>query len=361
MDLSSGGKRVRRRIPGARSKTEAQAALSAVQTDILRGAFNFKAEQRVIFGDFAKIYLERHAKPNKRSWKRDEVALKVLKEFFKGMPLQKISPFLIEGYKKKRQEEVEVSSVNRELSILKTLFTKAIDWGYATENPASRVKLFNEKNRLRWRELTSKELDSLLSNSSSPLRETIIIAVNTGMRIGELMALRWTDVYESQQYLVVRDSKSGRSRKVPLNSLALEALGSLKTRAQSADYVFPNPSTGSFTKYPRRAFLTACRRAGIEDLRIHDLRHYAATAMVRAGVDLHTVSKILGHSTIKLTERYSHPGFDHTLDAVKLLESRSGRNGRFSEANGTNMAQVEIPKAANDSNIKSYRSDKVGS
>jgi integrase len=268
MDLSSGGKRVRRRIPGARSKTEAQAALSAVHADILRGAFNFKAEQKVYFEDFAKIYLEKHAKPNKRSWKRDEVALKVLTKFFKGTALQRISPFLIEGYKKQRQEEVEVSSVNRELSILKTIFTKAIEWGYATENPASKVKLFNEKNRLRWRELAPKELDSLLSNSSSPLRETIIMAVNTGMRIGEIMALRWADVYEAQQYLIVRDSKSGRSRKVPLNSLALEALGSLKIRSQGADYVFPNPSTGSFTKYPRTAFLTACRRSGIAGLRI---------------------------------------------------------------------------------------------
>jgi integrase len=74
---------------------------------------------------------------------------------------------------------------------------------------------------------------------------------------------------------------------------------------------------------------------------MHDFHHHAATAMVQAGVDLHTVSKILGHSTIKLTMRYSHPGFDHTREAVKVLETLGGRKEENQGKDGTDLAQRE--------------------
>ena len=345
MDICLDGRRVRKIIPGARTRTEAQAALAAVKADILRGQFNFKTEKKILFEDFAELYLDRHSRPNKRSWRRDIVSLHALTPRFRGLPLSKITPFSIEGYKLKRKEEVEISTVNRELGLLKNMFTKAIDWGFASENPVKRVKFFNEENRKRSRTLTQDEVNSLLENSRTPLKETILIALNTGMRIGEIMALRWEDVHFEEGYLFIRDSKSGRSRKVPINRVATDALLILQKRAKGRDFVFPNHSTGTFTKYPRKAFLSACERAGIEGLWIHDLRHQAASNLVQAGVDLHTVSKILGHSTIKLTERYSHPGFDHTKDAVAALERFFDKKPGSQKKSGTNMAQTKIMEA----------------
>ncbi|MGB8951104.1 MAG: tyrosine-type recombinase/integrase [Candidatus Aminicenantales bacterium] len=341
LDVNLDGRRVRRLIKGAKTRSEAQAALTAVQADILRGQFNFKSEKKILFDDFAELYFERHSKPNKRSWKRDVTSIKALSGHFKGMPLSKITPFLIESYKLKRKEQVEVSSLNRELACLKNMFTKAIDWGFALENPVKKVKLFNEENRERWRILSSEEISALLSHCRSPLKETVLLALNTGMRIGEIMALRWDDVDFLNEYILIRDSKSGRSRKVPLNEIAKNALLSLREATGAYEFVFYNPRTRTYTKYPRKAFWNACRKAGISSLCFHDLRHHAASAMVQAGVDLHTVSKILGHSTIKLTMRYSHPGFDHTKNAVKALERIFDGKPAFEEKNGTNMAQAK--------------------
>ena len=349
LDFCHEGRRVRQLIRGARTKTEAQAALSAVKTDILRGQYNFRSENRILFEEFAEIYLEKYSIPNKRSWRRDITSVKALLPHFKGISLSKISPFLIEGYKLKRKGEVEVSTINRELAFLKHIFTKAIDWGYVlgNENPVKRVKLFNEQNRKRERILSQEELTALLSNCRTPLKETVLLALNTGMRIGEIMALRWEEVNLADSYILIKNSKNGKSRKVPINGVARCALNSLQDRAGSLEFVFPNYTTGSFTKYPRKAFQNACRRAGITGFRIHDLRHQAATAMVQSGVDLHTVSKILGHSTVKLTERYSHPEFDHTMDAVKKLESSFGQN---KTGDGTILAQQELPNAASARN-----------
>lgn len=344
LDVELEGRRVRKKVLGARTRTEAQAALAAVKTDILRGQFNFRKEKTILFEDFCGLYLERHSRPNKRSYPRDLTSTRALRQEFDGRTLSKITPFLIEGYKMKRKEKVEVSTVNRELALLKNMFTKAIDWGYAYENPVKKVKLFNEENRRRCRTLTPAEIEALLAHCRSPLKETVLLALNTGMRIGEIMALRWEDVFFNEDYIYVRDSKSGRSRKVPINRVSRDALISLQNRAGGSGFVFPNPRTGSFVKYPRKAFMNACARAGISGLRIHDLRHQAASAMVQAGVDLHTVSKILGHSTIKLTERYSHPGFDHTMEAVQRLECLFEKDRRDQKNYGTRMAQKDLPK-----------------
>jgi integrase len=339
LDICQEGRRTRRQIPGARTKTEAHAALSATKADLLRGEFNFKREKKILFGDFASFYVERHSKPNKKSWKRDIVSLNALLPCFKETPLSKISPFSIEGYKLKRKERVTVSTVNRELALLKNMFTRAIDWGFALSNPVRKVKLYSEENRKRERILTNEEISKFLLNSSSPLREFVLIAINTGMRSGEILALKWEDIDFRNDYVIVRQSKSGRSRKVPLNVVSKQAFEVLKHSNGSTDYVFFNPSTGRSIRSLKTAFKTACRKAGIHDLRIHDFRHYAASRMVQAGIDLHTVSKILGHSSIMLTMRYSHPGFDHTREAIKALERDYTSMDRIREKDGTDMAQ----------------------
>jgi len=339
LDICQEGRRTRRHIPGARTKTEADAALSATKTDLLRGEFNFKREKKILFEDFASLYIERHSKPNKRSWKRDIVSLNALLPCFKETPLSKISPFSIEGYKLKRKEKVTVSTVNRELALLKNMFTRAIDWGFALCNPVRKVRLYSEENRNRERILSDEEISRLLRNSSSPLREFILVAINTGMRSGEILALKWEDIDFQNDYIIVRQSKSGRSRKVPLNEFSKQALGSLKHTNGSTDYVFFSSNTGKSIRSVKTAFKTACKKADIHSLRIHDFRHHAALVMVQSGVDLPTVSKILGHSSILLTMRYIHPGFDHTREAVKALEKDYTNMDVIREKDGTDMAQ----------------------
>ena len=130
------------------------------------------------------------------------------------------------------------------------------------------------------------------------------------------MGLRWRDVDFVKGFILIEDSKSGKARKIPMNGLILDLLRDMKGES---DFVFPNAETKTHVLDVKTAFRGACRRAGITGLRFHDLRHTAASRMIEAGVDLVTVSRILGHASIQMTMRYAHPTPENMRLAVEKL------------------------------------------
>jgi integrase len=146
------------------------------------------------------------------------------------------------------------------------------------------------------------------------------------MRKNEILSLKWADVDFLRGYILIEKSKSGKPRKVPMNGAVSSALMGLP---HVSDFVFYNPETKAPVKDIKTAFKAACRKAkanpkdekdpGIVGLRLHDLRHTAATKMIEAGVDLVTVSKILGHASIQMTMRYAHPTPENMRRAVDRL------------------------------------------
>ena len=145
------------------------------------------------------------------------------------------------------------------------------------------------------------------------------------MRRNEILSLRSVNVDFEKGYIFIEDSKSGKSRKIPMNVAAFEALHDLPKKFE---YVFFNEKTKSHVKDIKTGFKAACRRAEIKGLRLHDLRHTAASKMIEAGADLVTVSKILGHSSIQMTMRYAHPTLETMRRAVEKLENflKTGRD-----------------------------------
>jgi len=142
------------------------------------------------------------------------------------------------------------------------------------------------------------------------------------MRRNEILSLKWADV---------DFAKSGKSRKVPMNA---SVYGTLKTLPRmSAEFIFFNAETKAHVKDIKTAFKAACRRAEIKGVRLHDLRHTAASKMIEAGADLVTVSKILGHSSIQMTMRYAHP----TPENMRLAVSKLG------DILGSTRQEVDIP------------------
>lgn len=335
LDVNFEGRRKRKKIPGARTKSDAQAALVATKTDILRGEFKFKQERKILFEDFAREYLE-YAKVNKKSWKSDQTSLSKLKSFFKEMRLSKITPRLIEEYKQERIQKVKPASVNRELACLKFMYSLAKKWKLADENPVKEVKLFQER-KIEMRILDREEINKLIKASSAHLKSIIIIALNTGMRKGEILNLRWNDVDFDKSFIFIRETKSGIPRKIPMNYIVTKALKSMNRESES---VFYNPDTNGHIKDVKRSFKTVCRKVGVHDLRFHDLRHTAATYMVTGGIDLVTVSEILGHSDIKMTMRYAHPTPENRRKAVNVLAFIFSQRDASREKSGTDMAQL---------------------
>jgi len=215
------------------------------------------------------------------------------------MLLSKITVRHIEEYKRMRLDKVKSGTINRELASLKHMFTIAEKLGkFDDKNPVKKVEFFQERQFVM-KILDREEINRLIDAAADHLKPILIIALSTGMRKGEIFNLRWSDIDFIDHHIHIKKTKSNVMRKIPMNW------------SKKHKHIM-----GVF-----RLFKAACKKAGIEDLRFHDLRHTAATLMVTGGVPLVTVSQILGHSTIHMTMKYAHPTPEDKRKAVNVLTS----------------------------------------
>jgi len=189
-------------------------------------------------------------------------------------------------------------------------------------NPVSESGLPQVNDR-KERVLTAIEQEGLLKNSPHELVVIIKLALSTGMRRDEVLFLKWewVNLQEGFITLPLTHTKSKKSRRVPINAVVRQILreANLESGRAEKGLVFHVSSTdyGSRT-WLQRAFKEACTRAGIEGVRFHDLRHTTATRLVEAGIPLHAVAELLGHSSVRMTERYSHPQ-ESVIRATNIL------------------------------------------
>ena len=278
--------------------------------------------------DLLATYMRDYAKVNKSSFARDEIAIAHLNDYMGDKLTSDISPRDLERYKSSRRATLRAdkpitgATVNRELAILKTAFNKGIEWNLVDSNPVERVKFFSEKDRGRTRYLSTDEKEKLLVAASPELRRFIIIAIKTGMRLSEILSLKWTDTDSNANEILVRKSKSGGMRFIPLHPDVVDVLGSLPKHGQ---YVFSSARGERFCRsgWVRTQFERVVEKIGMRDFHIHDLRHTFASELVMKGVDIKTVSELLGHSSTRMTERYSHLSPQHKSLAVNLLATEA--------------------------------------
>ncbi len=313
--------RVRKVVRLAQSRADALKVLQIEVADAFRGQYGFKrGEKKVRFDEFGKIYIENYAKLNKRSWKDDVFTVDLLNKSFGTMLLQENNPLDIEKFRSKRLSEgVSKLRVNRNLAIMKKMFNLAIDWGYAQANPVRRVRFFSEYENLKERVLTSEEETRLLAACAPYLKSIVITALNTGMRRGEVLGLKWSQISLPQRLIRVERTKSGKVRFIPINDFLFHEFQRLARANGSAEYVFLNPRNRKRLVDTSTGFDTANKRAHITGLRFHDLRHTFASRLVARGVDLITVKDLLGHHSVITTQRYTHSNADQKRRAVQAL------------------------------------------
>jgi integrase len=317
-DIWYQGKRYRRITNLSRAETEKAGYLRLKELEKNGlGILESGLPKLILFEDFAKDFLETHSKINKRSWRTDEYLLANLKAFFKNTYLSNIGAEIVERYKAQRIKQVSPATVNREIALIKTMLNKAAAWGRIPSNPISGrvVGKLKEKNA-RERILSPEETGRLIEVASPNLKPILTIALNTGMRRNEILSLKWENVNLSAGYIFIEDSKSGRSRKVPMNRLIIDSFMGLPKRNQ---LVFYNPETKGSFKDIKTSFKSACRRANIKGLRLHDLRHTFATRYIEAGGDIASLSKILGHAKIQMTMRYCNPTPEHMRLGIERI------------------------------------------
>ena len=274
---------------------------------------------KITLDEFGKRYME-HAKVNKRSWLRDEQMLGHLKKFLGSeRQLADIAPADIEGYKLHRRAFVSGSTVNRELALLKRMFNLAIAWDLFMDlNPFRKVKFFREFNT-GLRVVSREEEGRLLRNAVPYLEDLIRFALSTGLRIGEVFSLRWSNVDWENDLLNVFSPKTAKIREIPINSEARKVL-EYWALGKRNEFVFYNPDTGKPFVDLKAGFALACRKAGISGVTWHTLRHTFASRLLERGADIVTVQQLLGHSTVTVTMRYTHTNLGSKRAAVAKLE-----------------------------------------
>lgn len=299
------------------------------------------------FDEVVLAYLTQHETRTPMSKRKS--AARPLYRVFGGRDMATITDVDVRQYVLERMKTVQAATVNKEVG----LFAAACSWcrehlGWEIPNPAAGKKRPEPQGRVRW--LTEAEakrlIDSARQRAKAPwLAPYVQLSIYTGMRMGEVVGLTWDRVDLHRRVVLLEETKAGRRRSVPLHEKAVEALEErLAYRHQhcpQSPWVFCN-SQGRQVKDMKKSFARARQEAGIQDFRRHDQRHTLASWMVMSGVELVRVRDMLGHSTIKITERYSHLHPEALHEAVAML----GRS-RFCHAKEEEEVQP-IPKEAEE-------------
>lgn len=373
IDFTFHGQRIREMI--GPSRKGAEKVIAKRKAEIAENKFLDKRKEPdpVKFYDFAKEYLQwSNANKKPSSYRRDLSLMRQLNKEFETKAIREITTWQIEKYKAKRKEEINrpgavmgsfkrerkdgsqeeiwyvdyrgpqgdkvrkiigpskkdaeayfakskattrPATVNRELALLKHMYSKAIEWGKYEENPAKKVKLLKgEVKRVRF--LMPDDVQKLLSNCADHLKPIVTVAVHTGMRKGELLSLNWDQVNFEQGIISLLDTKNHERRDISMNETVKATLTGMERKGS---YVFSAEDGGSFGDV-RRSFETALRRSGIQDFRFHDLRHTFASNLVMEGVDIMTVKELMGHKDLTMTLRYTHLAPNHKTKAVNILD-----------------------------------------
>jgi integrase len=335
----AGGKRERvRKVSPVQTRRGAEEFERQIRQALLDGSY-FKPAEEVKdvttfdgFKDRFLTYSEVNNKPSTLYAKKSALKLH-LSPFFGSKKLDQIGPADVEAFKaKKLAEGQSKKSINNMLAALRKLLNLAAEYEVITKVP--KVKAFRFKNNFITEDefLSFDEADRFLRAAAPEWKPFVTTALKTGLRVGELLALKWEDIDLVAGQLIVRRTlwhrqegppKGGCNRKVPLSD---EAIATLRAnRHLKGAYVFCETDGRRLTHSRVKDVVpSTCRRAQLaKRLTTHGLRHTFASHLVMRGVSLMAVKELLGHESIEMTLRYSHLSPDVNRDAVKLLDTPS--------------------------------------
>lgn len=300
------------------TKADARAWATVIESEMERGVFTDRTEaEKNTLGDLFKRYLTEVSSQKKghdieryrlESLQRDPIA---------KYKVAGLSGKLMAEWRDKRLKDVSGSTVNRDLNLISHVINVARkEWGMHIENPISMIRRPPE-NKARKRRLGAGEEEKLLAEleqrtraergtfeaggTQNPwIRPLVILALETAMRRGELLALRWSDVYLVDRFVRLHDTKNGESRDVPLSIRAYELLNDLPRHISGRVFATTPDAV-------KKAFMRAVERAQLGDLHFHDLRHEATSRLAEKLDNVLELSSVTGHKTLSMLKRYYHP------------------------------------------------------
>lgn len=333
---------------GRVSKTIAKEKDRTFRVQVASGAYASKKNDPPFIQAIEEHLKKSEAENQKSSHKRNLLSAKHLKAHFANRRISEIegNEVLMRKYINKRKEEIEAkqiakgraeaevtyTSINRELALLRAMFNVLIKAGKAKKNPVALVTFFEEIQKERI--LTPEEEDRIMEAIEKSdkrydhLRDMVAIALNTGMRQGEILAMKKSWINLKEDLIIVprqAQKRKQKDKRVPINSAIRPIIQALLNKDKESEYLFVNPRTG--TKYTKiqNSWNGILKKAGlkgkpgIDKLRFHDLRHTAATNLARAGKDMKFIAQYLGHTDAKTSARYIHYSDEDLKQGAEML------------------------------------------
>jgi len=326
VDYSFNGERIRYAVG---KKSDAVEELDRIKYEVKHGIH--RLQKKMVFDNLLEEY-QQWAKVTKKmsSYKRELTSAKPLLKSFGSRRIDRITHADAEQYQRQRVDgvltingvsrkpKVSNTTANREVIMLKHMLKKAVEWGYLPINPLRNVKLLKEPpGRIRY--VKPEEWQRLISACSPEIRNLVIFARHTGLRRSEIFNLEWSDIDWEQKRITIRERKNNTSMIIPMSQVVFKILTTIR-KTSTSTYVFPG-NDGQRRKTIQTGFKAACRRAGITDLRFHDLRHTFGSDLINSGADLQTVKLLMGHKNIASTVRYVHPTEEHLRKFIEAQDA----------------------------------------
>ncbi len=309
---------------------------AATEKGKIAAGLNPQNEKRAIrdemtFGALFTEYLEKYSKVHKRSWAYDEREVnKFLSHWFKRK-ISAIDKAEVERLHAKIGKENGLYQANRLLERIRSIFNKAIGWGWAGVNPAVGIKKFRETSRDRF--LQPDELprffEALANEPNETARDFIMLSLLAGARKSNTLAMRWDQISFQAATWRIPVTKNSDPQVVHLSPQAMEILTARKLASHSP-WVFPSDRIDGHLADPKKAWLRILKEAGIADLRIHDLRRTLGSWQAATGASGYIIGKSLGHKSQQSTAVYARLNLDPVRDSVNkatdaMFEHMNGR------------------------------------
>jgi len=312
---------------------QARKRAKALKADILANGVDPQSEvkaqrQAIVLDDFWKDHYLPFATPRKRSIKRDKQIYRIqIQPTFGQYRLNQITRQQILSLASlHRNNGLSAASADHVTKLIRRLMSLAVEWDMLEKNPASRIQLFNEDNRVE-NYLDDEQLQRLMKvlltddNRAVCLIAQFLLA--TGCRLTEALTAEWSLIDRKNRIWRVSaiNNKSGKSRAVPLSDATLNVLDQIGTEG-SFDHVFVNLKTEKKYIHVTHTWHRLRKKAGLPWLRLHDLRHTFASMLVNSGQSLYAVQLCLGHADSRVTQRYAHLSSKTLQDASNCASEK---------------------------------------
>lgn len=306
---------------------QARAAAAQVNATIMAGGNPAEVKRAVkgepTFADLFDAYLERHSKPYKRTWREDEAKYRdYLAKPLGGRKVSHITRQQVGAIHDRITAAGRAITANRTLALVSSVFGWGISKSLCEANPAKGIKRNSETSRDRF--LQADELPrffkALADESNETMRDYFLLSLLTGARRSNVLAMRWADVnFERAEWRIER-TKNDEPATVTLSPEAIEILHRRESDKPET-YVFPGPGRRGHLVEPRKGWERVLKRAGIADLRIHDLRRSLGSWQAKTGASLAIIGKSLSHKTAQATQIYARLDLDPVRQSVERATS----------------------------------------